>query len=521
MVNIGVILELANDYLVNANVFQEGGNVVKEYANLCSATALYLLALQSEDLTEETRKNLISKCELYIKRQENIEKSHFSTLLQGQLSHKKVEISESVDGIILKSEGKQENEEIEHFYSDSEDSVDIPIACIESKGIKSTKKKSHVFESNANNIKLENETILQDVEIVEVPEVNVIDVSNSEVKLINHENHESEQGFYIFNHEQLKSLSKRFQGTINPDCKMASVLENGNLRTLGKNTVHKKCKDYLCPPETQIQEWFADPVQARIRVIALDPYGLMKNLKSNRTKDDKDSFKAQYVCQNENCHARIIVRSVNPDPQGNKWGIYGCLSHQHPLPRTNKSEIIFENKLVAESFFDQHLKSMYSRQHGHGNAWKYHGYVCRRTKLVTGYVPCQSRFSIAPTFPRDKNVMVLPNEHRPYSISGYFYHSHENDEKWNRDEFGGWKTNGIRKNASNKPKTKHYPRIKNGKILPLWARATMTVEEVLQAQKDREEANRKAGNLGFYAGKKFPKKEKSRTKQKIKSEKNK
>ena len=44
--------------------------------------------------------------------------------------------------------------------------------------------------------------------------------------------------------------------------------------------------------------------------------------------------------------------------------------------------------------------------------------------------------------------MVLPNEHRPYSISGYFYHSHENDEKWNRDEFGGWKTNGIRKNAS-------------------------------------------------------------------------
>ena len=49
----------------------------------------------------------------------------------------------------------------------------------------------------------------------------------------------------------------------------------------------------------------------------------------------------------------------------------------------------------------------------------------------------------------------------------------------------------------------------------------MTVEEVLQAQKDREEANRKAGNLGFYAGKKFPKKEKSRSKHKIKSEKNK
>ena len=76
--------------------------------------------------------------------------------------------------------------------------------------------------------------------------------------------------------------------------------------------------------------------------------------------------------------------------KGNKWGIYGCLSHQHTLPRTNKSEIIFENKLVAESFFDQHLKSMYSRQHGHGNAWKYHGYVCRRTKLVTGLDGCDT-----------------------------------------------------------------------------------------------------------------------------------
>ena len=101
MVNIRVILELANDYLVNADVFQEGGNVVKEYANLCSATALYLLSLQSEDLTEETRTNLISKCELYIRRQENIEKSYFSTIQQS--SQKKRKISETDDKFILNS----------------------------------------------------------------------------------------------------------------------------------------------------------------------------------------------------------------------------------------------------------------------------------------------------------------------------------------------------------------------------------------------------------------------------------
>ena len=95
---------------------------------------------------------------------------------------------------------------------------------------------------------------------------------------------------------------------------MASVLENGNLRKLGKNMAI--CKDYLCPPENQIKEWFSDPVQARIRVVALDPYGVMKNNKSSRVKDDANSFFAQYICQDENCHARITIRTVHPDPDG-------------------------------------------------------------------------------------------------------------------------------------------------------------------------------------------------------------
>ena len=122
--------------------------------------------------------------------------------------------------------------------------------------------------------------------------------------------------------------------------------------------------------------------------------------------------------------------------------------------------------------------------------------------LSSGYAPCQSRFGICPAFARDDNLKTLPEDQRPYLICGTFYHSHENDEKWNRDEFGGWKTNGIRKNANTtrkKPKIE-YPRIRNGKIIPLWARATMTVEQVLQAQKDRKEANKKAGSFGFYAG---------------------
>lgn len=78
MLNISIVLDLANDYSVNAGVFRDSGNFVKEYANLCSATALYLLALQSEQLDRDQRQELITKCESYIKLQEEIELTRFS-----------------------------------------------------------------------------------------------------------------------------------------------------------------------------------------------------------------------------------------------------------------------------------------------------------------------------------------------------------------------------------------------------------------------------------------------------------
>ena len=75
---ISVVLDLANDYSVNSGVFRDSGNYVKEYANLCSSTALYLLALQSDELSEDQRQDLIKKCEIYIKLQEEIEQNRFS-----------------------------------------------------------------------------------------------------------------------------------------------------------------------------------------------------------------------------------------------------------------------------------------------------------------------------------------------------------------------------------------------------------------------------------------------------------
>ena len=77
---ISIVLDLANDYSVNSGVFRDSGNYIKEYANLCSATALYLLALQSEELSEDQRQELIKKCESFIKLQEEIEQTRFSSL---------------------------------------------------------------------------------------------------------------------------------------------------------------------------------------------------------------------------------------------------------------------------------------------------------------------------------------------------------------------------------------------------------------------------------------------------------
>ena len=75
---ISIVLDLANDYSVNSGVFRDSGNYVKEYANLCSATALYLLALQSEELSDSQRQERVKKCESFIKLQEEIEETRFS-----------------------------------------------------------------------------------------------------------------------------------------------------------------------------------------------------------------------------------------------------------------------------------------------------------------------------------------------------------------------------------------------------------------------------------------------------------
>ena len=87
----------------------------------------------------------------------------------------------------------------------------------------------------------------------------------------------------------------------------------------------EKCKDFLCPPETKIQEWFPTELQARLRAKALYPFGLMLE----RNVGNKGGKIITYCCKDENCHAKIFMRKVFPDPEGNCYLVYGCIRY-HP-----------------------------------------------------------------------------------------------------------------------------------------------------------------------------------------------
>ena len=207
----------------------------------------------------------------------------------------------------------------------------------------------------------------------------------------------------------------------------------------------------------------------------MDPYGIMVE----RNRWNEKNAQLYWTCKNENCHARIVLRKVDPDPEGNIYGLFGCNQHQHPFSRNNKSEIVFKNKAEAEEFCDKNIKMMYRIQNSHkGKDYKW--FMCRRKMLNEGYGrhPCQSAFGLTQSFPRVESS--LPNHEKPHSIVGIFYHSHKNDEKYHRNEYGGWDVNHVTRAKSQR---KNHPAVRNNKLYPLKCRGKYTVEEVLEAQK--------------------------------------
>ena len=175
---------------------------------------------------------------------------------------------------------------------------------------------------------------------------------------------------------------------------------------------------------------------------------------------------------------------MSPDPEGNSYGLYGCVSHQHPISRKNQSEIVFRNKADANEFFEKNLRSTYRSQTSHfqsknkRNRPDYRRFECRRRYLVGDKkVDCKSVFSFKESMPRVEDL--LPKEDRPYCLVGVFYHCHENDENFHRNELGGYV-----QSRKNKPKKKkpYYARVINNQIFPIRARLQYTVKEVMEAK---------------------------------------
>ena len=260
-----------------------------------------------------------------------------------------------------------------------------------------------------------------------------------------------------------------------------------------KEGIFTRCKDFLCPGENRFREWFPTFIKARTRAKALDPFGFMKEKMKNMMSSDlnKDEISVYYKCQGEQCHATLVLRKVRPDSQGNTYGLYGCLTHQHPITRDKRSEIIFRNKTEAQEFYDTHLKHMYKTTISRKNSYRH--FKCRRKGLKElGHHPCESTVSFHPTFSgrsldnwTKSEIQALSEDEIPYSIFGLFYHTHENDEKFNRDEVGGWKVHSAKalKYSEKKRLRDRKPRFNRGKVYPLSARmAGITKEDIMKAR---------------------------------------
>ena len=168
------------------------------------------------------------------------------------------------------------------------------------------------------------------------------------------------------------------------------------------------------------------------------------------------------------------------------------------MPRDRRSAIIFKNETEALDFHNKHFKKSYTLT-STNHKLEYKNYQCRRKQLKIGFghYPCQSSYSISPTFNVDKTNPVtkaelkqLGPENLPYSVIGLFYHSHSNDERYHRDELGVFRV------ISDKPRKTPYkperPRFRNGKIFPLSARlAGITKEDI---EKARLKQPRKTGS---------------------------
>ena len=340
---VKVVLDLANNYSVNSGVFRENKNYVKEYGNLCSATALYLLALQNEELNKDQIQELVKKCEGLIKLQEEMEQTLFSnkTLVISTKINRKYETNEDFTENVIQNqslETKDTLQNVEQTYCSETDSDDSN-SDLDFKGktfeeyelfkeqkdnikariktdIQISKKSAFITDSQIVPVQLHDNNTVQEQKSLEMPvkklklEVlskslvtnNVKDQNDFSLAYAEEKIAKPEIKYFNFSLEQMKSFSQRFQGkTYDSNQRIISSMSGNDLELINKwyNGIYNNCKDFLCPYETRIRESHPTELHAKLRAKALDPYGFMilKNHGRYRPYDSK--------CQNENCHATL------------------------------------------------------------------------------------------------------------------------------------------------------------------------------------------------------------------------
>ena len=346
---VRVVLDLAKNYSVNSGVFRENKNYVKEYGNLCSATALYLLALQNEELNKDQIQELVKKCEGLIKLQEEMEQTLFSNktlVMLTKINSKYENIEDFTENIIQNQslETKDTLQNVEQTYCSETDSDDSN-SDLDFKGktfeeyelfkeqkdnikariktdIQISKKSAFITDSQIVPVQLHDNNTVQEQKSLEMPvkklklEVlskslvtnNVKDQNDFSLAYAEEKIAKPEIKYFNFSLEQMKSFSQRFQGkTYDSNQRIISSMSGNDLEIStrcfafqpNKNGIYDNCKDFLCPYETRIRESHPTELHAKLRAKALDPYGFMvlKNHGRYRPYDSK--------CQNENCHASL------------------------------------------------------------------------------------------------------------------------------------------------------------------------------------------------------------------------
>ena len=126
----------------------------------------------------------------------------------------------------------------------------------------------------------------------------------------------SQNGYFSFDKAEFRAWKDKFKGRT-MDTPMKST---GARRTL--TLQHCKKSEHR---EFRVEEWFGSFLEAKKRAKALNPQGAFK-LEQRKDKDKgEDGDRLSYICPERGCHAHYTLKVVDPDKDGNRFGIYGLV----------------------------------------------------------------------------------------------------------------------------------------------------------------------------------------------------